>query len=364
MAKVLVVEDEAMLLDNILETLQLEGFEGLGAENGHKGIELARQHLPDLILCDIMMPEMDGYEVFLTLRNDPATALIPFIFLTAKADRQAMRYAMELGADDYITKPFQPDELFAAIKTRLDRQAAITREYERKLDELRGNIIHNLPHELRSPLFGVLGYSEMLMLEGPTMSRDQIVRAGQSIHEAGRRLHRLIENFLIYAQTEIMKTDLERAQIMRKLRIAQPKAFIEFTARQVAQQANREQDLQIDVADVPSLQIVQENLKKIVEELLDNAFKFSEPGTAVQVIGAVQNSHYVLLVRDHGRGLQPEQIAKIGAYIQFERRLYEQPGAGLGLIITKRLVELHGGEFAIESTPNRQTTVRVSLPLG
>lgn len=364
MAKVLVVEDEAMLLENILETLQLEGFEGIGAPNGSVGVELARKHLPDLILCDIMMPEMDGYEVFLTLRNDPATALIPFIFLTAKADRQAMRYGMELGADDYITKPFQPDELLAAIKTRLERQAAITREYEAKLNELRGSIIHSLPHELRSPLFGILGYSEMLMLEGPTMDRDQILRAGRSIHEAGQRLHRLVENFLIYAQTEIMKSDPERAQIVRRLRITQPKAFIEFTARQKARQANREMDLKLDIVDVPSLQIVQENLKKIVEELLDNAFKFSEPGTAVQVKGTVQNGQYVLFVRDHGRGLSPEQIAKIGAYVQFERRLYEQQGAGLGLIITKRLAELHGGEFAIESIPSRETTVRVTLPLG
>jgi DNA-binding response OmpR family regulator len=119
--RVLVIEDEESIRENIIEILELEAFEVVGAENGLLGVEAARENLPDLIICDVTMPGLDGYEVLLELRQDPITASIPFVFLTARADRSFMRHGMELGADDYLTKPFRYREMLARVRALLRR---------------------------------------------------------------------------------------------------------------------------------------------------------------------------------------------------------------------------------------------------
>jgi CheY-like chemotaxis protein len=119
MTKILVIEDEETVRENILELLDAEGFEAIAAENGRIGLNLAQQHLPDLILCDIRMPELDGYGVLSALRSEPETAEIPFMFLTAKAAKTDLNLGMELGANAYITKPFTLVELLTAIETHM-----------------------------------------------------------------------------------------------------------------------------------------------------------------------------------------------------------------------------------------------------
>ncbi len=140
MTKILVIEDEQLVRENILDLLEAEGFEGIGAENGHVGVTWAWDCKPDLIICDVMMPELDGYDVLKLLRKEPVTATIPFIFLTAKADKADFRQGMQLGADDYLTKPFTSAELLGAISTRLERKAAVARQSEQKLEELRKSL--------------------------------------------------------------------------------------------------------------------------------------------------------------------------------------------------------------------------------
>ena len=178
MKKILVIEDEEPVRDNILELLNAEGFKVVSAPNGSSGVKLAQQHQPDLILCDIMMPELDGYGVLDSLRQDPATATIPFIFLTAKTDKTDLRQGMELGADDYLTKPFTVDELLNAIATRLEKQAAIAKQYQaeqqraeglaRKTEELqrtldlKEDILKRLSQELRDPLSNINMATRML----------------------------------------------------------------------------------------------------------------------------------------------------------------------------------------------------------
>jgi eukaryotic-like serine/threonine-protein kinase len=130
MTRVLIIEDEDAIRLNVVEILTYEGFAIIEAENGLAGVQLALQHLPDLIICDVMMPELDGYNVLRKLQADPSTAMIPFIFLTALADRQYVRYGMALGADDYLTKPFTSDELLDTIQTRLAKHAAAINSYK------------------------------------------------------------------------------------------------------------------------------------------------------------------------------------------------------------------------------------------
>lgn len=147
MTKILVIEDEQAVRDNIVELLATEGYETIEAENGHVGITWAWEHKPDLIVCDVMMPELDGYGVLKLLREEPTTALMPFIFLSAKADKTHLRQGMELGADDYLTKPFSKKDLLGAIAARLKKQASFLQPEvshgERNDDRDRSNIFVN-----------------------------------------------------------------------------------------------------------------------------------------------------------------------------------------------------------------------------
>jgi|SoiMethySBSTD1v2_1073268.scaffolds.fasta_scaffold143321_2 DNA-binding NarL/FixJ family response regulator len=123
MKKILVIEDEPEMLRNMVTILQMEGFVPLSATNGRVGLEVARRDKPDLILCDVMMPELDGHGVLESLRGAPETVGIPFIYLTARGEKRDVRTGMNLGADDYLTKPVDADELLAAVRARLERHA-------------------------------------------------------------------------------------------------------------------------------------------------------------------------------------------------------------------------------------------------
>lgn len=129
MQKILLIEDEALTRTIFVKCLNAKGFNTISAENGLVGLQKAKEHLPDLVICDIMMPELDGYGVLTALRQDPATAIIPFIFLTAKSNESEIRRGMELGADDYLTKPTTPEKLLRAISARMEKQVAIRQWY-------------------------------------------------------------------------------------------------------------------------------------------------------------------------------------------------------------------------------------------
>lgn len=363
MKKILVIEDAPSLRKDILEMLGFEGFEAIGAENGVIGVQRAIEHIPDLVICDIMMPEMDGYGVLEELRKDPRTATIPFIFLTARTERVDMRQGMELGADDFLTKPFHAAELLATVRTRLRKREVINQLAERRLEDLRENIMMALPHELRTPLNVILGFSDLLMTDSQLMDAVRIAEMSRHINTSALRLYRLIENFLVYTHTEMMLTDKRHLEALQNNYAVYPKSSIEHSAIQKAQQSERARDLELTVRDVEAVGIGEDYLRKIVEELVDNAFKFSTAGTPVYIDGDIEDDTYILSVSNQGRGMTPEQIALVGAYMQFERRIHEQQGAGLGLIICKRLAEMHGGELAIESIPESETTVWVKLPL-
>src|SRR6185436_8841887 len=195
------------------------------------GIEKARKFLPDLILCDVNMGKMDGYATLSSLRNEPATATIPFILMTGLADNAGMRHGMELGADDYLPKPFTIDGLYAAVDARLRKVQTVRAEAERKLTDLRDSISLMLPHELRTPLNGILAYGEILTADAATLQPAEIADMGQVIYQSGRRLERLIENFLIYAQLELLGTDPQKLNSLLRKTTKGPARLIEKHAR-------------------------------------------------------------------------------------------------------------------------------------
>lgn len=363
MKKILVIDDEEWLREMIQLALRQKGYDVVEAENGEVGIEKARKILPDLILCDVNMEKVDGYLTLSSLRGDAATAAIPFILMTGLADNAGMRHGMELGADDYLPKPFTIDALYAAVEARIKKAQALRDEAEKKLADLRDNISMMLPHELRTPLNGILAYGEILSTESETLQPAEIAEMGQIIHESGKRLERLIENFLIYSQIELMGKDPQRAGALRKKKTQSPQKVVEARAAHQAQEAGRQPDLKLDLTDKP-VAISEEYLTKIVDELVHNAFKFSKAGTAVQVALRASENALILAVADQGRGLGTNQIQKIGAYMQFDRKTHEQQGLGLGLIIAKRLTELHGGSLTIEALQDGGTSVAVKIPLA
>ncbi|WOD40278.1 response regulator [Nodosilinea sp. E11] len=191
MTKILIIEDEPSVLDNLQDILTLENYAVVIAHNGRQGVEAALEHRPDLILCDVMMPEMDGFEVVKVLRETPTTQTIPFIFLTAKADRLDQREGMDLGADDYLTKPFRPQEVLRAIRTRLERNAALMQPYrdeaERaktltqqlhdntELATMQENLLSKLSEDLREPLGNVNLALHMLGQAKTEADRDRYI---------------------------------------------------------------------------------------------------------------------------------------------------------------------------------------------
>jgi two-component system, sensor histidine kinase and response regulator len=363
MTKILVIEDERALLEEVMDVLGFEGYETIGAENGRIGVQLAKEQQPDLIISDIMMPELDGYGVLLELHADPETMTIPFIFVTAKAERQDMRKGMGYGANDYLVKPLSHDEILSSVRARLENQTVVTQKYDQQLDNLRSTLTHTIPHELRTPLMSILGFAEMLTWESTTLEPQRVAEMAEMIFVSGQRLHRIIENYLFYAQIEIMATDPEKKQSLRETQTPHPGDVIAKAAIDVATRVERENDLVWETENTP-IQIDEDNLSKITEELVDNAFKFSQAGTEVRVTAAVTGDTYRLCVDDNGRGLSVGQIKSIGAYMQFDRALYEQQGSGMGLIIVNRLAELVGGKLVIESALKQGTKVCVELPIA
>lgn len=363
MAKILVVEDQEPIRVNILELLDTQGYSVMGAENGRIAVELAHEFLPDLIVCDIIMPELDGHGVLQELRQEPVTSTIPFIFLTAKADKADVRQGMNLGADDYLVKPFTQRELLEAIAVRLNKHAQLSTQFDQRLEELRNNITASLPHEFLTPLTVILSASEILLLHSDALTAAEVPQFAERIHTSAERLHRLIRNFLLYSRLELAALDPARVAGLRGYGTSEVRIVIPNIAARVAQHAGRPDDLYLELGEA-TIRMEPAHLSKIAEELLDNAFRYSLPGTAVRLQAAINDGRVLMLqVVDRGRGMTREQIAQVGAYMQFERDRYEQQGQGLGLTITRRLVELHGGELSIDSTPHQATTVRVILPL-
>lgn len=355
MSKILVIEDEFLIRENLLERLGAEGFDTLGAENGSDGIKLAIADKPDLIICDVMMPEVDGYQVLKTLRQNPNTAAVPFIFLTAKADKAALRQGMELGADDYLTKPFTKTELLGAIATRLEKHAIVAQHFEEELVGFVQGITDALPEELLNPVYQIFSLTQKLVEEHEEIKPQEILATAENINGATMYLHRLMENFVIYSKLKALTINSQEVGILGDCRTSNPNEIVMSVARQKATQYNREADLRLDMARA-GIKVAEHDLKKIVEEIVDNAFKFSETGTPVNITATIEDDIYCLIIANSGCSMTLEQIASIGACRQFEREFYEQQGLGLGLIIAKRLCELHDGQLTIKTAKNAPTT--------
>jgi two-component system sensor histidine kinase/response regulator len=194
MRKVLVIDDTEEVRAIVVETLNQYGFSTLAATDGIEGVETALREIPDLIICDVRMPHLDGYQTLGRLLETPQTATIPFIFLTGEADKQNVRRGMVLGADDYLTKPFTPLELIEAVTTRLEKLVQLECHSFKKVDELRDRIARLLSRELTAPLTGIVSATSVMMHRCDQLGPDEVFDTARGINQSAQRLNNWVKS--------------------------------------------------------------------------------------------------------------------------------------------------------------------------
>jgi signal transduction histidine kinase len=359
MAKLLLIDDDAALRGAFAEVLGEEGHEIVEAADGPSGIQAARESRPDLVLCDVEMPGLDGYGVLRSFQADSSLASTPFLFLTGLAAAPHARAAMSMGADDYLTKPISNEDLIAAVGARLARRQAQRREGRQRLEELQRSVAFLLPHELRTPLTVILGASEILRSVPAELTPGEILETATAISTAARRLERMTENYLLLVGLELER----RSGGEPDTRAAEcPGAqVVADGASERASAYGRQQDLDLQLGEA-QLPVSLVDARKIVYELVDNAFKFSANGTKVSVLLRESSEGVALSVTDHGVGLTADELQQIGAFRQFNRRMLEQQGFGLGVALVKGIVEATEGTLDVVSTRGEGTAVRARWP--
>lgn len=364
MPKILVIEDEEPIRENIIETLELDGFQVFGAPNGRDGVALALAEKPDLIICDIMMQHLDGYGVLEEVRKHEDTASIPFIFITAKADRQSMRQGMELGADDYITKPFTTAELLSAVHMRMRRHQAISTESMRALEQLQRQLVQVVAHELRTPLTSINMAVELLWRDHDDLAPDQVESVIDTLATGNRRLNRLVEQMVYMVQLE---GGMLNGESIAQHGYPTPLWSILIASINMAKSfAQRRSNINVTIDEHnPGTYVLcdQRALEQAFAELIANAIAYSPDGMQVAVTQWLDQGRLWISIVDHGQGMTPEQIEQaFKAFTQIDREKNEQQGMGLGLSLAQRIITLHGGTLDLHSAPGEGTQVTVTLP--
>ncbi len=363
MTKILLIEDETPLREEILELLDAEGFDTIGAADGLKGVELAQTEDPDLILCDVLMPHLDGYSVLARLRHQPSTALIPFIFLTAKGTAADFRQGLKLGADDYITKPFERSDLLAAIATRLDKYAIVRQQQQQieRLQEsnlLKDDFLSVASHELRSPMTNMMMAIQLLQRNFDQEQQQRYIEILQT--ECSREID-LINDLLDLQRLEALSDppQLQRINLIGWITVITDL----FSTR--AQE--RQQTLSFTAPDkLPSLLLDPQTLHRILSELLNNACKYTPPAGSIRL-----EIYPPSLSNEWGSNEWGPSLPAVITFIvsnqaeipsadlpKLFERFYRVPegdrwhqgGSGLGLTLVKKLVETLNGSIQVTST--------------
>ncbi len=369
---ILIVDDEPNNFD-VIETLLIgQNYQLHYAVNGKNAIAGLDVTQPDLILLDVMMPEIDGIEVCKRIKADPKWQAVPIIMVTALNSKLDLANCLDSGADDFLTKPVNSIELRARVKSMLrikqqydDIQALSSIQsktigiLESTLDELRGNLATKMSHELNTPLNGIVGTIGLLMDDLENMDLVEIREILGWADESAQRLEKLTKKFLIYLELEVSHN---HQKSFKSAHTKFAKNLVESQLRKNATRSHRNDDLILELEEA-EIAISEKYLETILRELCDNAIKFSAVGSTIKVTGQVIDNLFYLSVQDFGRGMTDEQISLIDAFMQFERKTYEQQGVGLGLKIVKKIVELAMGQFSITSICQEQTTVNITLPI-
>lgn len=368
-AKVLVVDDTETNIDILVCALGDE-FEVSVAMDGKTALQCVAEVMPDLILLDIMMPEMDGYEVCRRLKADKAARDIPVIFLTAFSLDSAEETGLSLGAIDYVTKPFNP----ALVKARVRNHVALRRSqldtirqrdhletaYQslRELEKMRDDLVNLVVHDMRSPLMSILGYLELALVakaEGPGLTREEFVRRSM---DSARRLSDMVTSLLDVSR-------LEAGQMPLKCADCDIRELAEAVVKRLGGLAEG-RNLSVKSPNTPALSHCDpEIIQRVVQNLLGNALKFTPVEGSITIEIAPEEQWTRFSVTDTGPGIPREHHDKVfQKFGQVAMRNDGQPSTGLGLTFCRLAVEAHGGSIQMDSEPGRGTAFHVRLPIA
>jgi signal transduction histidine kinase/HPt (histidine-containing phosphotransfer) domain-containing protein len=376
-----------LVIDDVIENVAVLGAalsqvaDVQFATSGQEGLELARRTAPDLILLDVMMPDMDGFEVCERLQQDEATRVIPVIFVTARTDAASESRGLALGAVDFIHKPLRPDLVQARVRLHLelahrtrDLQAAnqvledqVARRTQDLMDALqraegtarsKTDFLARMSHELRTPLNAVIGLAQVGLREEASGRSTQTLYP--RILSAGQHLLRVVNDVLDYSRIEAGKSTVESQPFDLAATVAQAVQLLEPQA--VAQGIS----LRVEWTPASRARLLGDGqrIQQVLVNLLSNAVKFTERGHVVLRITS-QGARHVFEVSDTGIGLTPEQISRL--FQPFEQAdnssTRRHGGTGLGLVISRHLAREMGGDITVRSTPGQGSTFSFSVTL-
>ncbi len=372
-ATILIVEDDQSMLDGMNDLLEIAdlgyNITVLQANDGRMALDIMAKQEPDLIISDVMMPQMGGYEFLNHVRANPEWIQIPFIFVTAKGEEPDIRKGRLSDADLYITKPFVISELLTLIHAQLDMAYERKQARERNVESLKKNILQILNHEFRTPLTYVTAYYEMLADSLTEFTDGRNYREYLRGIQAGCfRLTRLVDDFV-----RVMELRSGEAQA-NYLSRAKPLPNLSGLIKDViaAHQDIVTEGQYILTSEIPDkLPLIfgdPTSLTDILERLLNNAIKFTDPGRGrinhIMVEVTVQAKNIYIVVSDEGMGFPSHMKNQIfEPFVQYNRGIFEQQGAGTGLAIVKGLVQLHNGRIEAESQEGKGSKFTVVLPV-
>jgi signal transduction histidine kinase len=364
---VLVVDDEPSNVEVIQAFLEAEGWRVVTAEDGEGALMAVAVHSPDVVLLDVRMPPPDGFEVCRRLKDDPATAFVPVIIITARGGLQERIQGAEAGADEFLSKPFDHVELVTRVKALLrakryhDQLQAYNAELERRvaqrtaelqaalnalrsLDRLKSEFITNVSHELRTPLLHVTAFMDLLA-EGALGQLNPRQAEGLDVaQEAVDRLERVVIDVVDFSSLHEQALNMEPLYLTDVCR--------NVIHGQAAFAARREAEVRLDLApDLPRVLADRVALNRILRHLLDNAIKFGPVGQVVRILGQRAGERVRVAVCDQGPGLAPADAERIfEAFQQVDGSTTRRAGGlGMGLALVKRLVEAHGSHVQVQS---------------
>jgi two-component system, sensor histidine kinase and response regulator len=367
-ATILLVEDDRFLLEGLRELLEIGEerytFRALPAVNGQEALEMLQQHQPDLIISDIMMPVMDGYELLSRVRQNPAWLHIPFIFLSAKGERQDIHYGRRQGAEQYITKPYDSDELLKMVTTQLDRHFQVQGVMNQGFEELKRSILTLLQPDFKMPLDSVTDYSQQIAISLQTAQTDADLRDSlQGLQTASSRLSRLVEDFITLAE---LKTGETRASYqMRAAPVSADALLYEIS---YADWSSRGELIVYSKpeGDSPLVYGDERALSQLLRRLVETAFFLhsKSTGQAVRLIRSVAGEELRLSVGLEGAAFTAEEAAQVeNLFANDDQTALQAIGYGPNLTIAKGIAELHDGRLQLENEPGQSCKFTLCLPI-
>ncbi|MDF1552661.1 MAG: response regulator [Deferrisomatales bacterium] len=347
-AKILVVDDNPDNVELLTKRLVAGGYRTCEAYDGEQALEAVAREEPDLVILDVMMPKLDGFEVCHRLKTDERTRQLPVLLLTAKREVPDKVRGLDTGADDYVTKPFNPQELMARVRSLLNQRTFQERRVkEEKLGAL-GQMAEGVAHEVRNPMVSIGGFARRIRDRLP--EGDPLREYAQHIIKEVERLEAMVEEIVRF-----------KALVMAPY---QPVDLAAVFDELLGERQGRLSDGGVTVVkhyapDLPSLQGDRDNLKTAFGNLLDNALEAMPDGGILTLSLAAANEWVRAEVTDNGRGIPKDELANV--FDPFFTS--KMSGAGLGLTMVHRIVTRHGGEVDLTSSVGAGTTVVVRLPL-